>query len=546
MKLMCKTFVFGLAVAAASAVGCSGGKATGPGTQGNGEHAGEIGLNLTLLGGEQIPSLSYTLQNGTAADTVTGTVALPNVVEGNTPFVVPTFEIVPVAVGTGYSISVTGASADGTVTCSGSDPATLPVSASNPGFAVTSGNETVVNILVTCVSNVKTGSVQGVATVQNCPTVSTLTAINATANITAPGNTSSIFASAVAPNQAGVTYAFSVTKGTGVLSGQTSAAGGTSSSITFTCPTTGEADTIQVVTTDQTGAVCPASMTTATTTVTCGSPACAGIGTSTPASPNTSAGTCPLGQSNSLIDSAGNFCCAAIPCFGVPTTGVAGTEATPDTAAGTCPAPLANNLTDSAGNFCCGPVVLLPCTTAGQTNCVQCTGSANAPLCTPTEAQIVQSDINKKLDVAGPAATGSCYQCLNAKGCLDDNLGDTGAECEDGAFTGGTTVAQCQNTIKCVLGTSCNASALSACYCGAATPSGTCTTDTTSVSDPVPASTNTAVIGGSCDVEVSTGLALSITDGIDILKNLTNAQLAAGRADAIFACGVAGKCTACQ
>jgi hypothetical protein len=41
-------------------------------------------------------------------------------------------------------------------------------------------------------------------------------------------------------------------------------------------------------------------------------------------------------------------------------------------------------------------------------------------------------------------------------------------------------------------------------------------------------------------------LALSITDGIDVLKNIANANLAAGRAGAIFECGVAGKCTGCE
>ncbi len=206
------------------------------------------------------------------------------------------------------------------------------------------------------------------------------------------------------------------------------------------------------------------------------------------------------------------------------------------------------------------PPAFLPCTTAVQTGCVQCTGNASddvdggTPLCTPTEAQIIASDVQKGLiDAAGPVPAyvsgqtgGSCYACLNAKGCLDDNLGDTGQECEDGAFSGGTTEAQCQATIACIFGTSCNAAALSFCYCGAATPSGTCTTDTTAVNDPVPASTDPNVIGGSCDVEIRAGLAHPIADGIDILKDFTMATLAAGRANAIFACGAAGKCAGCQ
>lgn len=301
----------------------------------------------------------------------------------------------------------------------------------------------------------------------------------------------------------------------------------------------------------------------------CCSPAtCVDVGTQTQATPDTAAGTCPAGQTNTgtLKDSSGNYCCSAAPCFNGETKVGTGTEATPNTAAGTCPASTFNNLVDNAGNFCCSSL-LVPCTTAGVTGCVQCTGNASdtgggaIPLCTPTEAQLVASDIKKGLiTTAGPAPTytsaadepdgapliQSCYVCLSAKGCLDDNEGDTGAECEDGSFAAATTIAQCQATLSCILETTCNASAFSACYCGAATPSGTCTTDTTAVNDPVPASTNASVIGGSCNVEISTGLALSITDGIDVLKNIANANLAAGRAGAIFECGVAGKCTGCE
>ncbi len=536
MKLMCKTFVFGLAVAAASAVGCSSGQSrSGSGLPGTGDHAGEVDLNLTLQGGQTITTLSYTLSNAVPADTLTGTITLPTGAAGPGPFAVPTFEVIPVQAGTGYTVSLTGTSTDGTVTCSGT---------SSPPFTVTAGADTSVNVLVTCVKASTSGTVGINPTIQNCPTVGNLVAVGPAASTVAPGNTSTIFGSAVGVNPAQLTYAFSVTAGTGTLSGQIVAPDFSSSNILFTCPAVGEVDTITLVTSDQTGAVCPASLTTLTTKVTCGVPpaACIGVGTGVEATPDTAAGTCPAGTANTLKDAAGNFCCAQLPaCSGVGS----GTEATPDTAAGTCPAGQSNTLKDAQGNFCC--VGLQACTTAGQTGCVQCTGSANAPLCTPTEAQFIALDIKNKLDTAaGPAATGSCYQCLNVKGCLDDNLGDTGSECEDGAFSGGTTVAECANTLTCILGTACNASALSACYCGAATPSGTCTTDTTSVSDPVPASTNPAVIGGSCDVEISTGLALSITDGIDVLKGFTNAQLAAGRANAILACGVAGKCTACQ
>ena len=540
MKLMSKAFICGLAVTAATAVGCSSNMSKGLGSNpGHEATTGEIGVNLTLANGSTLNGLNFSLTNTVAADDVTGTIPLPT---GplTFPFTVSTYDIIPVVAASGYSIALTGTSSDGSVTCTGNAT----------GITVTAGNETVVNVLVTCTSTANNGSVEVNATLQSCPTVQA-TAINATANTTAPGNTSTIFASAAAPNPATLTYAFAVTTGTGSISAPTTVAGNASSSAIFTCPTAAEKDTITITTTDQTGATCGA-LGVATVTVTCGVPlvACQNptVGTGTEATPDTAAGTCPAGTTNTgtLKDAAGNFCCSPLPCFGVGN----GVEVTGDTATGACTSGInSGTLKDGSGNFCCS--ALLPCTTAGQTGCVQCTGSASTTsLCTPTEAQLVAFDIKTGADKApGAPATGSCYQCLNAKGCLDDNVGDTGAECEDGAFTDTTTQAQCQSTLSCILGTSCNASALSACYCGAATPSGTCTTDTTAVSDPVPASTNPAVIGGSCDVEISNGLGTAITgiaDGIDVLKNLTNATLAAGRANAILACGVAGKCTACQ
>jgi hypothetical protein len=112
------------------------------------------------------------------------------------------------------------------------------------------------------------------AKVQACPTVSTLTAIDSKASTRAPGNTSTIYASAAAPNPHALRYTFSVTSGRGTLSDQKTAsnAAGTSSSVIFTCAATQEIDTVRLVTTDQTGAICPASPATASITVTCDAP----------------------------------------------------------------------------------------------------------------------------------------------------------------------------------------------------------------------------------------------------------------------------------
>jgi hypothetical protein len=236
---------------------------------------------------------------------------------------------------------------------------------------------------------------------------------------------------------------------------------------------------------------------------------------------------------------------APAPCVGFGN----GVEVTGNSGTGACTSGVnTGTLKDSSGNYCCSELV--PCTTAGQTGCVECAGNSSdtgngKALCTPTEAQIVAYDIKTGVDkTAGSPNAASCYACLNEIGCLDDNEGDTGQECEDNAFASGTTVAQCQATLACLLATQCVANGETSCYCGAATPSGTCTSDTTSEADPVPPSTNPEVIGGSCDLEISTGLALPIADGLSVLKDYENTTLASGRVNAIFSCGAA--CTACE
>jgi hypothetical protein len=536
MKSMCKAFICGLAVTAVTAVGCSSGQPVGhTGLPGTGEHTGEVGLNLTLQGGQTLTSLNYTLSNGVAADGQTGTIPLGTGTAPSGVIVVPTFEIVPVAAATGYTLTLTGTSSAGTpvVTCTGTSAV----------FAVTAGNETVVPVLVTCTATNTSGSIEVNPTLQNCPTIGDLTAINSTANTTAPGNTSTIFAAAVGPNAATLTYTFSVVSpGTGTLGTPVVAAGNASASVVFTCPTTGQTDTIQVVTADQSGAVCPASLTTATVTVTCGVPpaACTGVGTGVEATPDTAAGTCPAGQTNTgtLQDSSGNFCCSlSAPCAGVGS----GTEATPDTAAGTCPSGQTNSLKDANGNFCC--VGLVACTTAGQTGCVTCTGNASG-ICSPTEADFVGRDIALGLvTAAGPdSAATNCYPCLWQNSCIDDTVnGDVNHECEDTGITTGT-ATQCETVITCILGSGtgsaeCASNGVSTCYCGTDSASA-CSSGTSTA--PV-----TAGVNGTCDTAIAAGLGFPLGDGSDIGPNFTATTRAAGRADQIFTCARSNTCSSC-
>jgi hypothetical protein len=572
MKLMSKAVICGLAAVAVATAGCSSNPSTGGSKGSVGPSNGEIGLNLTLANGSTITALNYSLTNAVTADDLTGTITLPTGT-ATFPFSLPTTEIVPVVPATGYTLTVTGTSSDMSVTCTGS---------AGP-FSVTAGNETVETIVVTCTSVGTSGSVEANIIAQACPTVQTLTAINSTANTTAPGNTSNIFAAAAGPNQAGVTYVFSASAGT--LSGQVNAAGGVSSSTVFTCPATPLTAAITVTTTDQavptrfcsdqssagnatcalststtstacgTGGTCvqvtcPPAIATAVTHVTCGTPAaaCTGVGTGVEASPNSATGTCPAGQSNTgtLEDTSGNFCCSlSAPCAGVGS----GTEATPDTAAGTCPANQTNSVKDANGNFCCA--ALGPCTTVGQTNCVSCSQNANG-VCTPTEADFIALDIKNGLaTAAGPAPAASCYSCLATNGCLDSSA-FSGNECEDttgaAAFISGTTATQCEAVVQCILGSGTGASQCATqnpgvCYCGAGVANSTCAGGSSATPDVC--STTAGPIKGVCAPQIAAGLGFPCGDGADIAPNTNTTNLAAGRADQIFTCANSNSCTQC-
>jgi hypothetical protein len=353
------------------------------------------------------------------------------------------------------------------------------------------------------------------------------------------GQSVTLNAAAQGPNEGALTFTWTVTSGTGTITNNASVVqpgdAGATDTATFTCPATGgEVDTIQLVVGDgplPMGGSCPVSYTTGTVSVTCGSPPCQNptVGTGVPATPDTATGTCPTGQVNTgtLKDSAGNFCCSIQPCLGLANQ----VEAVPDTAAGVCPAGSVNNLRDPQGNFCCGPIA--PCTTAGQTGCVQCQGNASG-VCSPTEALFVAHDVAiGKATAAGPDPTGACYTCLFNGGCLDDTvLGDTGHECGDLAAG---VQANCTSTISCIIGSKCAAASVSTCYCGTAGVATACQ------GNPAP-----GPINGACDTQIATGLGFPLTDGTDNTKHLTDTTLAAGMADQIFQCALSNSCSACQ
>ncbi len=540
MKLIGKAIILGFAAATASLIACSQAPhATVTGSQPSQgapeDGTGSVGFQYSIPGGEHISNISYTLTNG--ANTYSGKVNV-----GSSSVV--SFVVGGVVAASGYTITLSGVSDDGLVTCNGALGTGVSDAGINNGapFTVAAKATTTVNVQLICVdvANQGQGGVLVNGSTNCCATWDTIAANPSAASTTAPGNTSALSGNASGPCDgdagAGINLncTWTVISGTGSVGATTTDGKGNFFS-TFTCPTSGETDTVQLFCTDgplPEGGACPAALTTGTTTVVCGVPpaACVGVGTGVEATPNSATGTCPAGSANTgtLKDSAGNFCCSVPACLGVGSV----VEATPNTAAGTCPAGSTNNLKDSAGNFCCS-ALLAPCTTAGQTGCVQCNGNSNN-LCSPTEAAFVAHDIAKgKATVAGPDPSGSCYAGLLGGGCIDDTqFSDTGHECEDAITTG--TTAQCESVISCVLGSSCASSAVSGCYCGTAGVSTACQ------GNPAP-----GPINGACDAQIAAGLGFALTDGTDNTKNLTDTTRAAGRAAQIFQCAQSNGCAAC-
>lgn len=188
-----------------------------------------------------------------------------------------------------------------------------------------------------------------------------------------------------------------------------------------------------------------------------------------------------------------------------------------------------------------------PCTSAGQTDCVQCEGNGDG-LCTPSEALFVQFDITQGVaTAAGPDPMTSCYACLYNNGCIDDTVnGDTGYECGDlsGTFTNGSgssvdAVSTCLTTLQCTLTKGCGQTngGLTNCYCGAGggTPSA-CASPS--------AGPNT---NGACKTEDVAGFKDPADDSADIVgKDFTSATQPSGVANQMFACGqVGGHCPQC-
>jgi hypothetical protein len=203
----------------------------------------------------------------------------------------------------------------------------------------------------------------------------------------------------------------------------------------------------------------------------------------------------------------------------------------------------------------------VPCTTAGQTNCVECDQNTDH-LCTPTEAILLTRDIEKGLYSGNlPAPTvsmtgGSCYECLAVNDCVDSTaMGFTGLECGD--LAAAAAVQPCLDALNCVLGSpqagtagatgtpdpAATSASLAAdctnagdgvfnCFCGSNDTNTTACGAAPTVAAAQPTSPN-----GACQLQVFAGTgATSSTANSTIITDLSNVNLGAGLAFSIPIC----------
>jgi phospholipase C len=239
----------GAATVAAAQVGCSqapgGSSAPAEPISPAHESTGSVAMKLTIPGGAQINTISWTITGPSGASTVveTGTVNVQNSIAIN-------FVVGGIPVGTGYTISLTGVSTNGAVTCLGSAP-----------FSITARTTTNVSVPLQCnTAPTQTGTVSVNGTTYDCPTINSVSAIPSETTV---GNSVAVSGSATGPNASGVTYAWSAP--TGSFSAPSAA------QTNFTCGAAG-AVTLTLTTTDgalPAGSSCNPALSTTTVSVQC-------------------------------------------------------------------------------------------------------------------------------------------------------------------------------------------------------------------------------------------------------------------------------------
>ncbi len=157
--------------------------------------AGSIGMQLTLPGGQQVSSVSWTITGPNAAATVveSGTVNLQN---SNTV----SFLVGGIPAANGYAITLSGVSTDGAATCAGSAT-----------FNTTARATTNVSVLLQCNTPAsEAGSVIVTGTTYGCASVSSLSASPAETTV---GYAIAVAGSATGPTPSALTYSWSAPSG---------------------------------------------------------------------------------------------------------------------------------------------------------------------------------------------------------------------------------------------------------------------------------------------------------------------------------------------
>jgi hypothetical protein len=545
MKLIRNAFVAGFSVATISLAACTAQQgSTGSAGSNNvgvtngpagSENVGSVGAQLTIGNGVTVTSLNWTLSNATNTYMGTVTVGAAQTVE---------FVAGGVVAGT-YTLTLTGFDSNG-------DPCT----GTSSGITVTAGLVSSASIVVTCTvpadtstpTTVNTGSLgidASVVLVYQPPYV-------------CPGIESwSGSPASVLPPQVALLTSLSTagSGGTPTILWSTTAAGAsitnaTSADATFNCGTfTGSAAvtlTVGLIGAGpggvDAGQVCTSPTTsnyqTLSTTVVCetgGSVACFAP---TPNACTTDAGSVCVSFATDINNcgSCGNKCASGDTCN-----------------SGTCTAP---------------PPV--PCTAAGQTNCIPCDQNTNG-VCTQTEALIVTRDIEKGLysttGTTRKLTATSCYECMVTADCIDSTVqGYAGLECDD---LTGTYLQSCLNTLNCITGSpqsgtpgaagtansAATATELAAdcsndqpptgdgvfnCFCGSAeTDTNDCKNASTVAAGVTTGGLGSASPNGACISQIIAGLPSSVTTATGngtIIQDLSNTAYGSGQAFQILQC----------
>jgi hypothetical protein len=147
-RMTCAEIAIAIAAAASVMSGCMGDPAE--------TNTGSIGMEVQIAPGITISTASWTINNSVSGFTKSGTVngKMSNLIELQTG-ALPS--------GTGYMISLTATSADGSFSCTGS-----------AGFQVTTGVTTIVNLTLSCSSAAGQGQVVVIGTTQICANLDSL------------------------------------------------------------------------------------------------------------------------------------------------------------------------------------------------------------------------------------------------------------------------------------------------------------------------------------------------------------------------------------